>query len=60
MHAKTKIVFIIPTLARGGAENQLYELVRGLDRTRFSASVVLFENVHGYPVSDFVDQVLIC
>jgi glycosyltransferase involved in cell wall biosynthesis len=34
-----RILFAINTLARGGAERQLVELAKGLDPTRFAASV---------------------
>jgi len=32
----TRIAYVIGELGKGGAEYQLYELVRGLDRTRFA------------------------
>ena len=44
MSNRIRIVFVIPSLARGGAERQLQELVRGLDRSRFEPMLVLFEN----------------
>ncbi len=34
-----KIAYIIPTLNHGGAEHQLYRLVRGLDRDAFDVTV---------------------
>jgi glycosyltransferase involved in cell wall biosynthesis len=35
----TRIAYVIGELGKGGAEYQLYELVRGLDRTRFAPRV---------------------
>jgi len=35
----TRIAYVIGELGKGGAEYQLYELVRGLDRTRFVPAV---------------------
>ena len=35
----TRIAFVIGELGKGGAEYQLYELVRGLDRSRFAPRV---------------------
>jgi glycosyltransferase involved in cell wall biosynthesis len=37
-----RIVFIIRSLETGGAERQLFELVRGLDKTIFSISILVF------------------
>lgn len=37
---KTKIVYIIGQLGKGGAEVQLYELVKGLNKERFDPMVV--------------------
>lgn len=37
----TKICYIIGELSRHGAEKQLYELLKGLDRDRFVASVIV-------------------
>lgn len=38
----TRAMFLIPSLERGGAERQLVELVRRIDKTRFAATVVTF------------------
>lgn len=43
----TRIAYVIGELATGGAEYQLYELVRGLDRTRF-APIVFSLSSGGY------------
>jgi len=40
--SKTRIVFLIRSLDRGGAERQLIELVRGLDKSRFEITVATF------------------
>ncbi len=37
---KVKIVYIIGQLGKGGAEKQLYELVKGINRERFDIVVV--------------------
>ncbi len=39
--APWRIAYVIGELGKGGAEYQLYELLRGLDRTRFAPSVVV-------------------
>jgi len=39
MMARTRIVYVIGTLERGGTETQLVELASGLDRTRFEPTV---------------------
>ncbi len=45
-----RIVFIVPSLIRGGAEGQLCQLIRRIDRTRFLPALVVFEEVeNGYP-----------
>ena len=38
---KIKVLFIIPTMVGGGAERMLLNLLNGMDRTRFSLSLVL-------------------
>ena len=43
----TRIAYVIGELGKGGAEYQLYELVRGLDRTRF-APIVFSLSAGGY------------
>jgi L-malate glycosyltransferase len=42
--SQTKIAYFIGCLGTGGAEHQLLELLRNLDRSRFSPSLVLFED----------------
>ena len=39
-----KVVFLIDKLNRGGAERQLIELVKGLDKNRFEITVVIFHD----------------
>jgi glycosyltransferase involved in cell wall biosynthesis len=41
--ARARIVYVIGSLRTGGAEGQLYELVRRLDTSRFETSIVLFD-----------------
>jgi glycosyltransferase involved in cell wall biosynthesis len=38
---KVKVCYLIGTLSTGGAEGQVVELIRGLDRSRFEPSLVL-------------------
>lgn len=40
-NGKIKVLFIIPTLVGGGAERMLLNLLNGMDRRRFSLSLVL-------------------
>ena len=42
MDARTRILFLIPSLVANGAERQLCELVRHLDPQRFQAHVAVF------------------
>lgn len=44
MSNHVRIVLLIPSLTRGGAERQAVAFLRGLDRSRFDATLVLFEN----------------
>jgi glycosyltransferase involved in cell wall biosynthesis len=44
----TRIAYVIGELGKGGAEYQLYELVRGLDRTRFAPIVFSRSPAGGY------------
>lgn len=58
---RIRVVFIIPTMIRGGAERQLLLLLRGLDRSRFDPTLVLFSNKDQngwYETSGAVDRVL--
>jgi glycosyltransferase involved in cell wall biosynthesis len=41
---KYRIAFVIPSLQRGGAEGQLLQILRHVDRSRFEPTLVLFEN----------------
>jgi glycosyltransferase involved in cell wall biosynthesis len=46
---RTRVVFLIPSLIAHGAERQLCELVRGLDKGRFEVHIVVFygPDAHG-------------
>jgi glycosyltransferase involved in cell wall biosynthesis len=57
MKIPTKVTYVIPSLNRGGAEGQLSELLRRLDRRRFEPDLVLFEDTGGYDPHDVVDDV---
>jgi len=57
--AKTKITYVIPSLGRGGAEGQLCELLRRLDRRRFEPDLVLFEDAGGYDLRGIVKSVFV-
>ena len=59
MKIPTKVTYVIPSLNRGGAEGQLMELLRRLDRRRFEPDLVLFEDTGGYDLRDVVDRVSI-
>lgn len=39
---RTRVVFLIPSLIAHGAERQLCELVRGMDKSRFEVHIVVF------------------
>ncbi len=43
MSNRIRIVFLIPSLTRGGSERQVLTLMRDLDRSRFDPTLVLFE-----------------
>jgi glycosyltransferase involved in cell wall biosynthesis len=52
-----KIAYLIGSLGRGGAEGQLLELLRRLDRSRWQPSLVLFDGAAGDRAADLVDNV---
>ena len=56
---KVRITYIIPNLNRGGAEGQLYELMRRLDRHNFEPDLVLFEDDGGYDTQGVVERVFL-
>lgn len=39
-----KICYVIGQLGKGGAEKQLYELLKGIDRNKFYSTVICFSN----------------
>ncbi len=57
MREKTKIAYVIGSLATGGAERQLLELLKHLDRSRFDASLVLFDAKTASRAEGLVSQV---
>ncbi len=50
-----RLLFIIRAFERGGAERQLIELVRGLDKTRFAITVAAFYD--GGPLYDEMQKI---
>jgi L-malate glycosyltransferase len=54
--SKVEITFCIGSLAIGGAENQLLELLRKIDRSRFAPSLVLFEDKTSSRASGLVEH----
>ncbi len=54
---KTRICYTIYSLSWGGAEGQLIELLRRLDRDRFEPSLVLWEDGNLERVQDLVADV---
>lgn len=57
MREKAKIAYVIGSLATGGAERQLLELLKHLDRSRFDASLVLFDAKTASRAEGLVSQV---
>ncbi len=57
MREKVKIAYVIGSLATGGAERQLLELLKHLDRSRFDASLVLFDAKTASQAEGLVSQV---
>ncbi len=51
---KTNILFLVPSLRRGGAETQLVDLVSGLDDQYFNKTVIAFEP--GLDLQDRLEQ----
>jgi glycosyltransferase involved in cell wall biosynthesis len=47
MSERTRLLFLIPSLAAGGAERQLCELVKHLDLARFEVQVAVFYGPEG-------------
>src|SRR5438132_8116718 len=54
MSGRTRILFVINTLANGGSERQLVELAKGLDRERFDPMVACL--VAGGPLTDELNR----
>lgn len=48
MRPTKNLMFVIPSLAGGGAERTLVHILNHLDESRYSATVVLFEDVMTY------------
>jgi glycosyltransferase involved in cell wall biosynthesis len=52
-----KVVYIIGSLDIGGAEGQLLELLKNIDRTRFDPSLVLFNGATANRAKNLVNEV---
>lgn len=51
-----RLALVIHSMMRGGAERQIFELLRGIDRSRFNPTlVVLNSHPNAYPVEGFID-----
>jgi len=50
-----KLLIVIHSLKGGGAERVLINLLKGLDRGKFSITLVLYEGVFDFPCPDNVD-----
>ncbi len=57
MAARIKIAYIIGSLRTGGAEGQLIELLRGLDRSTFDPSLIIFRPDTSSRAEGAVEQV---
>lgn len=55
--ARTKLTYIIGSLASGGAERQLLQLLSHIDRSRYQLLLVLFENSTVQNAKDLVDEI---
>jgi glycosyltransferase involved in cell wall biosynthesis len=54
---RVKIAYIIGSLAAGGAERQLLELLKGIDRQRFAPSLILFDCATAHRASGLVEDI---
>jgi glycosyltransferase involved in cell wall biosynthesis len=56
MVPKSHITYVTHSLADGGAERQIIELIRNLDRSRFGLSLVLLEGLNSERAMGLVDH----
>ncbi|PYU77123.1 MAG: hypothetical protein DMG49_00195, partial [Acidobacteria bacterium] len=54
---RARITYLIGSLARGGAEGQLLQLLRKLDQSRWEASLVTFDDLNAERAADVVSCV---
>jgi len=54
---RARITYLIGSLARGGAEGQLLQLLRKLDQSRWEASLVTFDGLNAERTADVVSCV---
>ena len=53
---RIRLAIVVHSMMRGGAERQIFELLRGIDRTRFNTSLVVFNTArNAYPAEAFTD-----
>jgi len=53
---RIRLAIVVHSMMRGGAERQIFELMRGIDRTRFNTSLVVFNTAqNAYPAEAFTD-----
>lgn len=51
-----RLAIVIHSMMRGGAERQICELLRGIDRSRFNPLLIVFNSIEsGYPVDTFTE-----
>jgi glycosyltransferase involved in cell wall biosynthesis len=51
---KTKVIFIIPNLGKGGAERVLVNLLENLDRNKIEPFCIFYDSKHVYPIPEDV------
>src|ERR1035441_2850566 len=53
---RIRLAIVVHSMMRGGAERQIFELLRGIDRARFNTSLVVFNTAqNAYPAEAFTD-----
>ena len=55
---RARLIYVIGSLAAGGAEGQLIELLKHIDRKRFRVSLALFETSNAYRAAGLVDEIV--
>lgn len=53
---RIRLAIVVHSMMRGGAERQIFELLRGIHRTRFNTSLIVFNSAqNAYPAEAFTD-----